>query len=281
MAMPVPTMNDDGMKNSLKVSAALHLAALLFLYFGLPHLMPPLPERHDPVPFQIVEIADLTNTRIKDEEPTPKPPAPEPPKPEVKPTPPPPAPAPPVPQPPAPPTPAEKPKPPEAEALKPAPAPPKPKPPEPKPVNEQDFSKLLKNLEVKKETPKPSETKTDAKAQTQPATSQATSLSNRLTITEEDALRRQIESCWNPDAGARDAQNMIVDVVIDVNPDRTVQNADVVDKGRYASDGFFRAAADRAIRAVRNPKCSPLILPDGKYDQWKRITFTFDPRDLL
>ena len=41
------------------------------------------------------------------------------------------------------------------------------------------------------------------------------------------------------------------------------------------------AAADSAVRAVRNPKCSPLELPADKYDQWKRIDFTFDPRDML
>jgi outer membrane biosynthesis protein TonB len=271
MAMPTTTVNNEGLKNSIYASAFLHVFGLLLLYFGLPHLLPPLPEHHDPVPFQIVEISDITNTRVKEEEPEPKPPAPEPPKQEVKPqpTPPPPPPAPPV----------EKPPEPQAEALKPAPKP-LPKPPVPKPVND-DFNKLLKNLEAKKpETPK-TESKAETKTPSQPAAAQASSLSTRLTISEEDALRRQIEGCWNPDPGARDAQNMIVEVTIDVNPDRTVANAEIVDKSRYASDGFFRAAADRAMRAVRNPNCSPLILPDGKYDQWKRINFTFDPRDLL
>jgi hypothetical protein len=74
---------------------------------------------------------------------------------------------------------------------------------------------------------------------------------------------------------------LIVELIIDVNPDKTVANTDIVDKSRYASDSFFRAAADSAVRAVRNPQCSPLELPEGKYDQWKRIDFTFDPRDML
>lgn len=274
MTMPAPTMKDDGLQSSLYVSAGLHLLALLFLYFGLPHLMPPLPEHHNPVSFQIVEIADLTNTRVKDEEPAPQPPAPEPPKPEPKVeqqvTPP-------TPVPPAPPVVKPEPK---VESLKPAPVP-KPKPPETKPVTE-DFNKLLKNLEAKKqETPKPSETKTESKTESQPASSQATALSTRLTISEEDALRRQISACWNAPIGARDAQNLVVELVIDVNPDRTVLNTDIVDKARYASDSFFRAAADSAVRAVRNPKCSPLELPADKYSQWKRIDFTFDPRDML
>ena len=79
----------------------------------------------------------------------------------------------------------------------------------------------------------------------------------------------------------RGSRRKLVEVTIDVNPDRTVANATVVDKSRYGSDPFFRAAADSAVRAVRNPRCSPLELPADKYDQWKHIDFTFDPRDML
>jgi len=107
------------------------------------------------------------------------------------------------------------------------------------------------------------------------------SFSDRLTISEEDALRRQVEQCWNPPVGARDAQNLIVEIIIDVNPDRTVADTEIVDKLSYASNPFFRAAADAAVRAVRNPKCNPLELVPENYDQWKRINFTFDPRDML
>ena len=94
-------------------------------------------------------------------------------------------------------------------------------------------------------------------------------------------MRRQIEQCWNPPIGARDAQNLVVEVTIAVNPDRTVQNAEVVDKSRMSGDPYFRAAAEAAIRALYNPRCSPLELPEGKYEQWKNIDFTFDPRDML
>ena len=66
--------------------------------------------------------------------------------------------------------------------------------------------------------------------------------------------------------GARDAQNLVVEVHIDVNPDRTVQSAEVVDKARMATDPFFRAAAESALRALYNPRCTPLELPAGKYD---------------
>lgn len=261
------TVSDSSLKPSLVVSAGLHLAMFLFLYFGLPTIFTPPASRHPPVPFEIVEIADLTNTRVKEPELQTRPPEPPPPKPENKPKP-------------------EQvqalpqPKPEEAEALKAMPKP-KPKPPEAKPqLNE--FSKLLKNLEANKkpETPK-TESKSETKQPAREASSQAPALSDRLTISEEDALRRQISQCWNMPIGARDAHNLIVEVVIEVNPDRTVRNAEIVDKVRMATDSFYRAAAESALRALYNPRCTPLEVPADKYEQWKRINFTFDPRDML
>jgi outer membrane biosynthesis protein TonB len=270
-AMIKTTVNDDSLKNSIAVSGVLHLLALLLLYFGLPRLFTPLPSHHDPVPFEIVEIADLTNTSVKPQEEQ-KPPAPPPPKPETKPE---------QAQTPPPPKPPE----PQVEALNPEPKP-LPKPPPPKPAEKPQpdaFSKMLKNLEANKkvEAPKAQESKPDSKTPSQQAASAAPTLSTRLTISEEDALRRQISQCWNMPIGARDAQNLIVEVIINVNPDRTVQHAEVVDKSRMASDSFFRAAAEAALRALYSPQCTPLELPADKYDQWKTIDFTFDPRDML
>jgi outer membrane biosynthesis protein TonB len=274
-----PTVNDDSLNVSLKVSAGLHLLMFLFLYFGLPRLVTPLPAHHEPVPFDIVTIAELTNTRINDETQEQAQTAAPPPVPQPKPQ---------VPAPSAPPK--VEPKVEEAiEALKPKPIE-KPKPPEQKPATvpekpapPQDLlGSVLKNVAKMKpaEPTKGVDQKADGKT-TSAGAALGPVFSTRLTITEEDALRRQIEQCWNPPVGARDAQNLIVEVIIDVNPDRTVANAEIVDKGRYASDPFFRAAADSAVRAVRSPKCSPLELSVDKYEQWKRINFTFDPREML
>jgi len=273
------TTQNDSFNKSLIASGGLHFLLILFMYYGLPILFKPLPSHHDPVPFEIVEIADLTNTRIKDREEEPKPPQPV-----AKPSPP--IPAQPTPQPPQPPTKAAPPKEvaplEKVEALKVKPVE-KNKPQEaPKP--QQDLlASVLKNVAKlkppeQKATP---DTKANAQQTPQEAKSMAPALSNRLTITEEDLLRRQMQQCWNMPIGARDAQKLIVEVIIDVNQDRTVQHAEVVDQARMMSDSFFRAAAEAALRALRNPQCSPLALPADKYEQWKRIDFTFDPRDML
>ena len=186
------TVNDDSLKNGLTVSAGLHLVLFLFIFFGLPHLIPPLPAHHEPVPFTIVTLADITNTRVDQKPDEPKPPAP-PPQPQPKAQPAPPTPPQAQPQPPAP-KPPEPIKPVEAEALKPQPIQ-KPQPPKPVEKPQADLlSSVLKDVAKLKPTPPVTEPdqKSDVKTPAQPAASQAPSLSTRLTISDEDALRRQI-----------------------------------------------------------------------------------------
>lgn len=271
-------MNSFGsMRNSLVISTCLHVAMLLFVYFGLPSLFKPLPLTSPPVPLQIVEIADITNTRLRDNPDEATKPAPQPP---------PPKPTPPAESKPPEPKPSEQqPQPPQPDdlAAAPIPKPPvKPKPPEPPKPATDDLASVLKNVAKLKPTPKTDVTNPDknSKASSEPK-SMAPSLSDRLTISEEDALRRQIGECWNMPVGARNAENLVVEVLITVNPDRTVQSAQVVDQARMASDSFFRAAAESALRALRHPRCTPLAVPPDKYEQWKTIDFTFDPRDML
>lgn len=103
---------------------------------------------------------------------------------------------------------------------------------------------------------------------------------DRLTISEQDALRRHVSQFWSPPVGARGAETMVVVVQVEMNPDRTVRMAQAVDGGRLSNDPFFRAAADSAVRAVL--RASPLTpLPPEKYDEWRTIKITFDPREML
>ena len=99
----------------------------------------------------------------------------------------------------------------------------------------------------------------------------------KSTVSEKDAVRRQIEGCWNVPIGAPNPEELIVEIRIQVNRDGTVKNAVVVDSARMATDKYFRTMANSAIRAFQNPHCSRLKLPPEKYDMWKEITLTFDP----
>lgn len=282
--------DDSSLRNSFIISTCLHVGILVFMYIGLPHIFKPLPPLSRPIPIDIVEIGEITNTRIGKEEDS-KPIASQSTKPE--------------PEQKAEMKPAETSKKPETKPMeqksekaedvailpkpKEKPAPPKPVETEKKQEQSDQLTSVLKNLaKLKAKGSKGDEEKKDEAKQSSSNIvggaregGYGPALSDRLTISQEDALRRQIQQCWNVPAGARDAEKLVVEVLIEVNPDRTVREAKVVDQNRFATDPFFRAAAESALRALRNPKCSPLELPPDQYEQWKTILFNFDPRDML
>ncbi|MFH1158356.1 MAG: hypothetical protein V1721_05670 [Pseudomonadota bacterium] len=141
----------------------------------------------------------------------------------------------------------------------------------------KDFSSVLKNLAAPKDKPAPK----DAGGSAAVKPGQNAPLGAKMTMSEEDALRSQLEKCWNVPYGAKDAENMAVDVFMVINPDRTLREARIVNMPRYYSDNFFRAAADSALRAVRSPLCSPFDVPPDKYDVWNTVTVTFNPKDMF
>jgi hypothetical protein len=152
----------------------------------------------------------------------------------------------------------------------------------PKPPAE-NFDSVLKNL-TKQVPQKPTDQQPEAQAKTppRPATGANAPIAANLTASEMDALSQQLRQCWSLPATAKDAQDLIVDVDITVNPDRTLSAAPrVVDQGRMAADPAFRAAAMAAVRAFRMPQCSPLALPPDKYQEWQNMTVHFDPKEML
>lgn len=102
-----------------------------------------------------------------------------------------------------------------------------------------------------------------------------------LTASEKDALSRHMSRCWIIPAGLRDAKNIRVPIKINVSRDGTVQKAEIQEKGRMASDLAYRTAAESARRAVLDPNCSPLPIPQDKYEIFKEFIFNFDPKEMF
>lgn len=160
---------------------------------------------------------------------------------------------------------------------------PEKKPEKEKPAEpERDFGSVLKNLADLKTPATPAQKQPDMGLdEAAPEEGANAPLGQKMTMSEEDALRRQLEGCWNVPFGAKDAQDLNVEIFMVINPDRTLREARVVNRARYNSDTFFRAAADSAMRAVRSPSCSPFALPPDKYDVWKATTVNFNPREMF
>ncbi len=289
------------MRRGMTWSTILHLTVILIAFLGIPHLMRPPVEIAEPIPVEVVTIAPKTNVPKVEAKPVeqpappkkaetpPAPPLPAPPKPapEKSEVPPPPQPTPPAPapvlaalppQPPPQPKPEKKPeRPPEpAETRTPlVPTPPKAKPTPPQVTVES----ILKSVEKTKPRAEPDQAEKVVKELARAPKPVTSSLDNKMTMSEIDAVRRQIERCWNVPAGAKDAKNLVVDIHFVMNPDGTVREATIVDQARMQSDGFFRTAAESARRAIY--LCQPLRLPPEKYSDWQDITLSFDPSQML
>lgn len=139
---------------------------------------------------------------------------------------------------------------------------------------QEEFKSLLRNLMPEEPTPAASDEKA---AETSPLSR----FSQQMSMSELAGLQAQLSQCWKLMSGARYAEDLIVEIKLFMNPDRTVRDAQLIDNMRYMSDNYYRAAADSAMRAVRDPHCNPLELPPNKYDMWKEITVVFDPREML
>lgn len=268
---------------SLTLSILLHTAVMLIAALGLPVLMP---KKEDPAPLvmtvELLPISEVSNVKpsdkpiqekkeaqtVKNTKPiTPaapeKPKEPTPPEPEKKQF---------DPMEEAEPLPEKKPEPKKEE-----------KPKEEKKPKQDDFTALLNKLqqEAKANPDKKAPDKTNAE-ENKTRSDAPYDDSIPLSISEKDSIRSQFIPCWTMPAGAKDASTLAARVKVKLQQDGTVIEAVLApdQRGRYASDTFFRAAADSAIRAVH--KCSPLKnLPVDKYGSWREMEINFDPRDAL
>ena len=105
-------------------------------------------------------------------------------------------------------------------------------------------------------------------------------IADKISLSELDALRQQLQKCWNVPAGAMNAEDLIVDVRVTMGPDAVVQKVEIIDESRMHKDAFFRTAAESAKRALFAPECTPLRLPKDRYDQWQSFVIRFNPKDL-
>jgi colicin import membrane protein len=111
-----------------------------------------------------------------------------------------------------------------------------------------------------------------------PSLGTSTGRAASLSQSEIDALRARIQQCWNPPAGLADARDLVVVVRIRFNQDGSLSAEPTLSNS--VSHPTFQIAAESALRAVR--RCAPYsFMPIAKYDVWKDVEVTFDPRDMF
>lgn len=102
------------------------------------------------------------------------------------------------------------------------------------------------------------------------------SSANRLSQSELDALRSQLESCWSPPIGTVGSSEFTASVKFNVDVSRRLTGAPVI----VRSSGN-RQFDDSVVRAVHICNDRGFRLPEGKHAVWADIVVNFDPRDMF
>jgi colicin import membrane protein len=154
----------------------------------------------------------------------------------------------------------------------------KPPPPKPEPPKQQppkfDASKVAALLD--KRDPRRQEATGDTISNSYTLGS-LTGAAPKLSQSELDALRAQIQACWNPPVSMADAKDLVVEVRLMLNQNGTLSGEPLV--VNRSGHPLFAVAAESATRAIR--RCQPFRLPVAKYEVWRDVIVAFDPRDML
>jgi len=96
---------------------------------------------------------------------------------------------------------------------------------------------------------------------------------------EKDSVRRQIEKNSVVDPGLPGIETMDVIIIVEMNPDGSVQSLRY-DPASIRGDPNWKRFAEACRRAVL--RASPLQMPpDTPYAAWKTMTIRFSGRDLM
>lgn len=162
-----------------------------------------------------------------------------------------------------------------------------------KPVDEAQQFKVAKPVPLARPTRKPKPildlgevrallNKTPEKRRTRQgwgSTANRKAVAEALTVSEVDSFRAQMRRCWSPPAGAKQAENLVVQVRLSLTPSGSISSGPMVVNREFLGDPFFRAAAESVLRAIR--RCQPFRMPPKKYASWRNIELTFDPSKML
>jgi len=159
----------------------------------------------------------------------------------------------------------------------------KPKPP-PKKKNFDlnQIAALLDKMPKEEEKPHEPQMVPGTPEKVEDAPKQGAGLQTGLTLSEEDALRVQMQRCWSVPAGAVNPEELVVTFRIFFNEDGTLARPpELLENGPYTlrANPFYRAAAESALRALK--RCQPFTMPAGKYAVWQETEMTFDPRLMV
>ena len=113
---------------------------------------------------------------------------------------------------------------------------------------------------------------------TEPSLGRPDSFSMQMSASELDALRARLANLWNPPAGAKDPDELVVRVRIKLTRDgRLAGQPEVLSRG---GGPLYSAARDSALRALYRGQPYDMLSP-ANFEIWRDVEITFDPREML
>jgi hypothetical protein len=99
-----------------------------------------------------------------------------------------------------------------------------------------------------------------------------------LSADQRGAIGDHVRECWTKDAGALDIDKQRVLLTVTTDGTGVARKVEVAgeDAGRMG-DPRFRAFTERAIRAIMDPHCANLPLPNNILGRVNVLTFRFTP----
>lgn len=105
-------------------------------------------------------------------------------------------------------------------------------------------------------------------------------ISNKISISELDALRQQIQGCWVVPPSMLSEKNLLVEVGVHLTAEGMVESLKILNGPPPQKGPIFQVAVHSIRQALKAPACTPLRVPKGKYEQWKYCVLRFQPQGV-
>jgi neural Wiskott-Aldrich syndrome protein len=100
-----------------------------------------------------------------------------------------------------------------------------------------------------------------------------------LSVAQRGAIGDFVRRCWSTDPGMLDLDKMEVLLTVTTDGSGVAGRATIApeDEGRVSGNPRLRVFSERAVRAVLDPNCANLPLPQAMLGQTRVFTFRFRP----
>ncbi len=149
------------------------------------------------------------------------------------------------------------------------------------PAPSDELNNTLEKLKALQQQTKPPTAKANPSAGGAPKAGGSPNgdINNTLSAVQRGAIGDRVRECWTKDAGALDLEKMRVRLTVTTDATGTARLVEPAaeDAGRVASDLRLKVFFERARRAILDPRCSALPLPQDKLGAIQKLTFVFSP----